>query len=437
MRRLYFRIYLAVLGSLALFAILAGLAGWLFREFHEPDAGFGGGGQFISEIADHLFPKNADAGALEHELEFWHKKSGFSLALVSPDGNVLAQAGAIPNEDLQRLSKHSSHSLRWGGWRGAFSATLADGRRLAAIRPPPEAGSLRHWRWLGIVIAIGLAVAVCAYPVIRNLTKNLERLERGVAAFGQGDFSSRVEASGRDEVAKLAETFNAAADRIEVLIKTQKTLLANASHELRSPLARLRMATEAAAPAVPIEARREINRNIAELDSLVGEILLSSRLDTADAIGDELETIDLAGLLAEECAPFRADLAVSPEEALLVTGDPRLLRRVFRNLLENARRYGGSQAPEISAKREGDAAIVNFCDRGPGIPESERDRVFQPFYRLKGSSESGTGLGLALVRQIVLRHGGSVSCLPRDGAGACFRVRLPLVAASSSLGLNR
>ena len=146
---------------------------------------------------------------------------------------------------------------------------------------------------------------------------------------------------------------------------------------------------------------------------------------------------DLAGLLAEECAPFRADLAVSPEELLLVTGDARLLRRMFRNLLENARRYGGSPAPEVSAKREGDSAIVNFCDRGPGIPESERDRVFQPFYRLKGSSEreGGAGLGLALVRQIVLRHGGSVSCLQRDGAGACFSVRLPLVAASSGRGL--
>jgi signal transduction histidine kinase len=428
MRRLYFRIYLAVLGSLALFAVLAGIGGWAFREFHEADPGFGARGEFVADIADHLFPQNADPSAIARELQFWHEKTGYSFAILASSGSVIAQAGALPESMVEKFRRARGLPVRWSVWQGVFSAPLRDGRRVLAFWPSPHPAPLRHVRWLGILFAVGLAVAVCAFPVVRGLTRNLERLERGVAAFGRGNLDARVSAKGSDEVARLAATFNASADRIEALVKAQRILLANASHELRSPLARLRMAVEATGAAEPKAAREEINRNIAELDEMIDEILLSSRLDTANGLDREQETVDLIGLLAEECASFHADLSVTPGATLLVKGNARLLRRLFRNLLENAVRYGGSGVTQVMAGRDGAAAIVSVCDRGPGVPEAERDRIFQPFYRLKGFSERdrGTGLGLALVRQIAERHGGSVLCRPREGGGACFTVTLPL-----------
>ncbi len=422
MRRLYFRIYLAVLGSLALFAVLVGLTGWVFRELREPppipEA------SFLQDAASHLLPQNASPAALAQELQYWHKRTKFDLVLLSPAGEVIAQAGAVPEGTLAALAHARPGHFHWHQGSGAFAVALDGGRKLLAVKPRPRLGLLFPLRWLGLVFAIGLAVAVCAYPVVRRLTRNLERLEKGVAAFGLGNLKARVAIGGRDEVGKLAGTFNATADRIEALIKAQKTLLANASHELRSPLARLRMAVEAA----PEAQREEIARNIAELDELVEEILLASRLDAGAGAAGEPQEIDLAGLLAEECVPFGADLSVTSDRSVLVKGDARLLRRLFRNLLDNARRHGGEGPIEVTIACSATQATVAVCDRGPGIPAAETDRIFEPFYRPKGSAgpNGGTGLGLSLVKQIAQKHSGDVEYVPRGGSGARFKVTMPL-----------
>jgi signal transduction histidine kinase len=275
--------------------------------------------------------------------------------------------------------------------------------------------------------------------VMRRLTLRLEALQRGVERWGAGDLSARVNADGRDEVAFLAERFNHAAERIETLMESHKSLLANASHELRSPLARIRMGLELIGADAASPQRMEISRSINELDQLIDEILLASRLDAKQADAEPFETVDLTGLAAEECSRVNAELqaelstglGIAPSgHSLTVQGSPRLLRRLIRNLLENARRYSnGDISLELAQIRVGirQLAVVRVHDRGPGVPAGQRERIFEPFYRLPGASEreGGVGLGLALVKSISLRHGGTVRCEARPGGGASFIVELP------------
>ncbi|MBN8748342.1 Sensor protein RstB [Xylophilus ampelinus] len=296
--------------------------------------------------------------------------------------------------------------------------------------PPPWLNPRTGIFWL--LGMVGLATALGLFPIVRRLTQRLESVQRSVQRFGEGDLSARARDDGEDEVADLARRFNDAATRIEQLIRSHKSLLANASHELRSPLTRIRMGLELMGDKPSPTAKAEISRNIAELDQLIDEILLSSRLDAREADMGTVETVDLMGLAAEECARVEADLDVAEGTdiaALTVRGVPRLLRRAVRNLLENARRYGDGTPIEaqLAASADGTRAVVRVNDRGPGVPAALRERIFEPFYRLPGASEreGGVGLGLALVKSIVERHGGQVRCEDRPGGGASFVIELP------------
>jgi len=296
--------------------------------------------------------------------------------------------------------------------------------------PPPWLHPRTGIFWL--LGMVGLATALGLFPIVRRLTQRLEGLQRSVQRFGEGDLSVRVPVEGEDEVADLARRFNDAATRIEELIRSHKSLLANASHELRSPLTRIRMGLELMGERPSPTAKAEISRNIAELDQLIDEILLTSRLDAREADVGAMEAVDLMGLAAEECARVDAELDIAAHTdlaALNVHGVPRLLRRAVRNLLENARRYGAGTPIEaqLSASPDGTRALVRVSDRGPGVPAAQRERIFEPFYRLPGASEreGGVGLGLALVKSIALRHGGQVRCEDRPGGGASFVIELP------------
>ena len=418
-QRLYLRIWLAVVAAVA---VLTLVAGWLAQMDRDQERA---------------------------------QRPGREIVVRNQAGEIIGQDRIRPN--------------RVPGQGPEFQIALRDGTTLfiqlpRPIRPPgmgaPGAvGAQRlpfSFAWLlGLV---GLAVAVGTYPIVRRLTKRLETVQQGVERWGAGDLSTRLSEQGSDEVAFLASRFNHAAQRIEALLESQKSLLAsqksllaNASHELRSPLTRIRMGLElmggpsfsksgeaknsagssGAWPAL----KNEISRNITELDQLIEEILLASRLDSREADMGTVEAVDLMGLAAEECARVHADLDAqlapsgsgpAPTE-LVVQGVGKLLRRALRNLLENARRHGAGDI-SMSLRRTGDEAIIRVSDHGPGVPAELRDRIFEPFYRLPGATErdGGVGLGLALVKSIVIRHGGSVDCLPHASGGACFVIKLPL-----------
>jgi signal transduction histidine kinase len=439
MKSLYLRIYLTVVVVLLLFAFASGL---LFQR------------QIDQE-------RVRSESVLSERMEAWGDLIQRSLpGIESPPGEQAAALRdwsqrlrlplALDNPQGERIGVSDSFTRRQNeaGQRG-FAVRLEDGRTLWVMRPGglrqaqggPRAGppgpleppplpfvppAWQRGAGLAVLLVIlFLAIAAGAYPVVRRLTRRLEALKQGVERFGAGDLRQRVDVSGRDEVAQVAASFNQAAAKVEALVQSHQSLLANASHELRSPLARMKMAVsmlDDAPPAQRDKLKREIDTNVAELGALVEEVLLASRLDAALAL-EQSERVDLLALAAEEAA--RVDAAANGV-SLTVNGDERLLRRALRNLLENARRYGGGEIG-VSTERAAGRSVVRVCDRGPGVPEALRERIFEAFYRLPGHAEreGGVGLGLSLVRQIAERHGGTVRCEARDGGGSCFVLTLP------------
>ncbi|PUE09491.1 two-component sensor histidine kinase [Limnohabitans sp. T6-5] len=362
--------------------------------------------------------------------------------VLNAQGEVLASTTVRPRPGVPLLfeialpdgTKMPLQMQRKGDWPSAGSGQRMGPGSPVHMRNDPPWWTKPPYGFVWLLTLIGVAVALVLYPVVRRLTQRLEDLQRGVQRWGEGDLTVRVPVQGDDEVADLSQRFNQAAERIEGLMASQKSLLANASHELRSPLARIRMGLELMEAPTSDTAMRQRNRdeillNMTELDQLIDEILLASRLDAKDADMGSVESVDLVGLCAEECARVGALLDV-PEgmPALEVQGVGKLLRRLVRNLLENARRYGvsGEQSDDIvvSLRLENDQIFFKVCDRGPGVPEQWRERIFEPFFRLPGASErnGGVGLGLALVKSIARRHGASVHCEDRSGGGSSFIV---------------
>ncbi|HEY0065388.1 MAG TPA: HAMP domain-containing sensor histidine kinase [Telluria sp.] len=412
--RLYVRIYLALLASLVALGCMFAVVHWLYAT-DEARNGFDTFAEVASEV---LPPATASAQEQRRALMRWRLKVRANMALYSPSGELIAGVGPM----VPPLPPDQLGTGRIEGSRGALALKLADGRWLVWQR--------MHGRRFPVNILLTLAAVACvvavgAFPVVRRLTARLERLQSSVDTWGSGQLSTRVAVEGRDEVALLASSFNGAAQRIEALVTAQKNLLANASHELRSPLARIRMAVELLQDQANPAISAELRQNIAELDLLIDEVLLASRLDASAPDSTTRTEVDLAAIVAEECSRVGAEFETSK---LSVHGDARLLRRLLRNLLENAKRYGADTPVRVHlARAAGGGVVLDVCDGGPGVPEAERERIFEPFYRLPGASEAsgGVGLGLSLVRQIAQHHGGAVQCLAGQERGCCFRVTLP------------
>ena len=415
MNRLYLQFYVTILVVLAVFVGAAALLWRLADDDNRTP-------QYLdvaAELTGALLP-DADAPRAEQHraVDVLHRKLRFDIALYRADGDVIAMAGKLPPRFDPRRART--------GWRRGpggpnFTLQLPDGRWLVArqVRERPNPTF-----WIAAFLAlVGLAIAVGAYPVARGLGRRLERLKTGVDRLGGGDLSARVKVEGRDEVAALAQSFNRSAQRIEELVAAHRLLLANASHELRTPLARIAMAAALVGDKADPITRQSLKEDVAELDQLIEQVLLASRLEAIPEL-ERREPVDLLALAAEEASHY--DLEATGQ-SVTVSGDRTLLRRLVRNLVENARRYGGEGPATVSVTQEHGRAVLEVSDHGPGVPEAERQRIFEPFYRLTGGAESGrgSGLGLALVLDIARRHGGDAVCLAAEVGGSRFRVELP------------
>ncbi|GAA5162414.1 HAMP domain-containing sensor histidine kinase [Viridibacterium curvum] len=332
-----------------------------------------------------------------------------SVALYAASGEQLATTDAsLPTtlDEIRSKHRHFNNLL-----------PLPDGRLLLLRWGAPRTALL------GWIVCVVLIIAIGTWPVARRLTRRLERLQTQADAWGRGNLSARMTVDGCDEISELARRFNDAATRVEALVSSQRAMLAAASHELRSPLARIRMAVDLLGEQSPRpDLHQQIEHDIAELDLLIGDLLLASRL-ADDKPQMDRQSLDLLALAAEEAARTGAEVS---GQSVRIEADPRLLRHLIRNLLENARRHAPGSAVEIEVATMAGEVVLQVLDRGPGVPEAESEKIFEPFYRLAGSREKGegSGYGLALVRRIAQLHGGKVRCLARDGGGSCFELRL-------------
>jgi len=343
------------------------------------------------------------------------------LVIWNERGELVASASRRPIAHARPGRRAWEH----GGAGFELIAPISPDRLLGvrARRHPPRT----HLPLLSGLIFLALVMAIGAYPVARRLTKRLETLAAGVARWGAGDLAYRAPVRGHDEVATLAATFNRAAARVATLVAQQRELLANASHELRSPLARLRMALELVEEEDGRERRAELveaaRDDIVDLDALIEELLLMARTDGRTP-RRPLEAVDLGALLDEEAA--RVGTPVAASSAVCIQGDPLMLRHLVRNLLENAERHAAGKEVRASIETGERCLTLVVEDRGPGVPEAERERIFAPFYRLPGARDTGAGVGLALVRQVARYHGGEARVVAREGGGSRFEVTLPL-----------
>ncbi|WP_181720442.1 sensor histidine kinase [Nocardia gipuzkoensis] len=278
-------------------------------------------------------------------------------------------------------------------------------------------------------------VAAVTWLVTRRALRPVEAIRRQLAEIMDGDLSRRVpEPGSRDEIARLASTTNATLAALEESAERQRRFIADAAHELRSPIASLRTQLEVAQAHPKLLELDGLIVDTIRLEHLAADLLLLARLDAGEQ--PRPDRVDLAALVHEELEHRVGDrVAVQvavPEQTVAVTGSRTQLARVLGNLVDNAQRHAASTV-RVAVERGADGRVVlSVADDGPGVPPTERDRIFQRFVRLDDArtrDEGGAGLGLAIVRDVVERHGGTIRVTDGAPGGACFVVSLPVAGA--------
>lgn len=287
---------------------------------------------------------------------------------------------------------------------------------------------------LPFLAALGLFVAFAmSILLVRRITRPLNIIAEATRRIGDGDFSSDIPETGPQEIASLARKLNRMESRIGQLLENRTTLLAGISHDLRTPLARMRLELELLQRAESKDLVEGLNNDITEMERLISQTLLLAR-----SLGNEearqVDLCDLLAGLAQDHGKSGADISLVTQGRCVCIVKADALKRVVGNLIENAVAYAGKKPIVIDCAGTGDAIAIKVIDRGPGIPQSEHESVFQPFHRLESSRNKetgGSGLGLAIVRQLCNANGWPIELSSPPEGGTVFTVRLPARNASA------
>jgi signal transduction histidine kinase len=332
-----------------------------------------------------------------------------SIQEAAAGDEIHGQGGAMGGHDLYVLPGKSGHYLFVWDIR----------RRMSAF----------HNGLLGLLLLFVCTVVFAAHAFLRRALRPLRVLQDGVARLGEGQLDVVLPSRTRDEFGALTDAFNQMVRRIRDMLQARDQLLLDVSHELRSPLTRMKVALELLPEG---EKRRSIAADVAEMEAMITELLELERL--RDGRGLRAERQDLLPILREVVDSFQDRVPgvriESAAKEILLDLDADKMRTVLRNLLENAIKYSlpDSGPVEVHAGEDGPTAVVRVVDDGPGIPETELSRLFEPFFRVdrsRSKKTGGYGLGLSICKRIVEAHGGGITAENNAPRGACFTLSLP------------
>ncbi len=399
------------------------------------------------------FESNGCQGLMEYA-----RMRRYSLALKDEAGHALCTSGDVPAVDFRPASPNQLTGMEVGDYCLWSTAVSRSGKNYIYLVSLPRDRGRQHHTWYGdllhfafpqlpVAIAIG---GLTTFVLVLVFTRPVARLRKAARELARGNLGTRVKEPPPsqpglfrgDEFHALVHDFNHMAERLESLVNAQRLLLRDVSHELRSPLARLSVALELsredADPTMTTHLDR-IQRETERLNQLIGQLLTLSSMEAAEG-GERFEKVSLKNLL-EEMLPD-AEYEAQQRDARVeldcgcdcaIEGRRELLYRAIENVVRNAIRYTRQgSAVQIRLERSGEgspqAAIVEVSDRGPGIPESERESIFRPFYRVdqaRSAHTGGFGVGLAIAERAIKLHKGQVRVVAREGGGTTIQLILP------------
>lgn len=393
-----------------------------------------------AEELQRLFGEERMAGVAAY-MRALNRRESVRYVLVDPQGRMfpMRRQAPIPHDELHRMM---ADPVREGRHMRVHAVTLGHNEfTLVAHAPRRGAADLPWWGRLLVALVV---TALLAALLARQLSLPVRRVREASRKLAAGDLDARVADSGArgDDMALLGHDFNRMAERLQSLLQARNELLRDISHELRSPLARLQVALELGRSQLDDAAFDRIEREIERMDGLIGELLALARLEAGSA-PLRRDPVDLAELLRDVCDDASFEAAASDRTVELkvdgpawLLGDAGLLQSAFDNVIRNAMRHtprGTTVVVNLSVR--GGHAAVAVTDQGPGIPEPDLERIFEPFVRLSAAREretGGHGLGLAIAYRALRLHGGDISAINAEPRGLCVTIRLPLSPAPSA-----
>lgn len=414
-----------------------------------------GQGLQVVEQADR---RQAAAGAAQAVGDAYEQSAGWA-------GIELSRAGAVAEAVGARLFVLDADGRAVGGGMGAMSPgkgpgggaqasgavsapIVVDGERAGSVRlvfasRPGTTGRDIAWTWVASAAVVALLLAAAAsWIVTRMLTRPIRTITSAARRFAGGDRRARAELSGPGEIGELAETFDAMADAVSRSERDRQTMTADVAHELRTPLAALQAGLEELRDGLVDPAPDRLARlhdQSLRLGRVVSDLAELAAVESAEV--PVARDVDLAGLARAEIAGQEpqmraAGLVVAAHlaESVTVRGDPDRLHQALGNVLANATRYcRAGDRVDVVVRVEGRQAVLEVADTGPGIAPEDLSRVFDRLWRGRAAQQvTGSGIGLAVTRQVVTAHGGTVEAASGPGGGTTITIRLPRAADSSA-----
>lgn len=333
---------------------------------------------------------------------------------------------ALAAELKRQLGSETQITLRRNDIPGAWVSFAIDTEKFWVHMPRSRFERNDPLRWLGWGVLVLIFALGGAFFIVSRINRPLRELTRASGQMGRGAMPQRVTEAGPSEISTLARAFNQMAEDLKRLDDERALLLAGVSHDLRTPLSRIRLSVEMMDDKGDADLRSGLVQDIEDIDAAIGQFLDFARLRDAEEI---VPDTDLHALFESVTTRYvragkavRANLSAMPRRAVR----PRAIQRLLTNLIENALRHGGGGEIDVTSAIENENVVIEVLDRGTGIPADAAERMLQPFTRMDTArGGSGTGLGLAIVDRIARMHGGSVKLLPREGGGLRVRVELP------------